>query len=85
MTTGADTLLLKDLMGVVPDSQGLTRLIKVLEGIGFKQRDVDMLRGYGTLICILEAAFELDDAGDMHDRLSEGFYEILGYRNGDQG
>lgn len=70
-----DKMLLEAIMAVVPDAgalNGLTEIIKEMKDFGHL---VDMLKGYGTLINILQAASEQGE-GTMTARLATGYYEL---------
>lgn len=75
-----DTLLLESLMDLVPNAQLMHDTIQVLAKNGAEPTITDMLKGYGTLINVLQAAVEMPDAFGrpmtLHDRLSTAYYEL---------
>ena len=75
-----DTLLLESLLDVVPNAHLMHDTISILAHNGAEPTITDMLKGYGTLINIIQAAIEQPDAlGQpltMHDRLSLAYYEL---------
>lgn len=75
-----DTLLLESLMEVVPHPGYMATVIDSLENDYNLGREViTMLKGYGTLINILQAASELHELLDnptLHARLSAAYYEL---------
>jgi hypothetical protein len=69
-----DTLLLETLMGIIPNAGLLNGTRQILETNGAEPVIIDMLKGYGTLLNIIQAATELE--GSLYDRLSLGYYEL---------
>lgn len=77
-----DTLLLESLMEVVPNSGFMAQAIGDLENMyGTTTSEVlTTLKGYGTLINIIQAASELHELIEnptLHARLSAGYYDML--------
>ena len=71
-----DTLLLNSLTDVVPNSTALAKLREIIAKVAPDGPLLDMIDGYGTLINIIQAATEMEDVGDLYDRLSAGYYEL---------
>lgn len=74
-----DTLLLESLQDLVPNSGLMNSLIQVLpnlipEGDDILDTFTEMLKGYGTLLNVIQAASELE--GTLHERLAAGYYEL---------
>lgn len=71
-----DTLLIRSLMDLVPNSEWIQPLRELLQRVDAGPNMDAMLEGYGTLLCVLQAAWEMDDQGTLYDRLSLGYFEL---------
>lgn len=72
-----DDLLLQTLMDLVPHSELMEEVLRLFgpESSEPAAKVIEMLKGYGTLLCVIQAASEYDDEA-MTDRLYAGYYEL---------
>lgn len=72
-----DELLLQSLMDLIPTPGTMAALIQTFETSTLSAENahvVAMLKGYGTLLNVIQAATELE--GSLTDRLYGGYYEL---------